>query len=136
MKRRKRTRNDIGMAYRIESLPGRVAKAEFFKTLLAFLDGKIVELPDGWNVTWRWQNSKKQDWREDDLTEVVSKSRSSFMSLMRRRLKRDFDSLRPAKRNAKRSRTKSKRSGKKKRPRNVSKVRKAKARRGKPRRIR
>lgn len=129
-KRRKRTRNDIAMGYRIESVPGeRVNKKQFFKTLLQFLDGKIVELPEGWEITWRWQNDKKQKWREDEFTEVVSNSRSSFMSLMKRRLRRDLESLRPkSDRSPKRRRTKGKYRSKKKRTRRVSKVRKAKTR--------
>ncbi len=135
---RKRTSNDIAMAYRIDSLGygrKRVSKQFFFKTLLAFLDGKIVKLPRGWEIIWRWQNSKKQNWREDEFTEVVANSRASFMTLMRRRLKRDFDNLSPIKRVSKRKGVKGKRRRKKKRTGHVSKMRKAKTRRRKSRRV-
>lgn len=135
-KKRKRTRNDIAMAYRIEALPRRIAKASFFLTLIDFLDGEIAALPEGWRVTWQWRNSRKSKLRSDSLENAVSKSRDSFITLMRRRLRRDLDNLRPTKRSPKRSRAKSKRRGKKKRTRNVSKVRKAKARRSKSRRVR
>jgi len=100
VKKRKRTRNDIAMSYRIESLGyerQRVQKQEFFQRLIQFLDGDIVELPRGWKIIWRWQNSKKQDWRENTFENVVGNSRDSFMTLMRRRLQRDLNNFSPVK---------------------------------------
>lgn len=134
MSKHKRTRNDISMAYRIDALPHRIRKQDFFHTLLNFLDGEIEELPRGWEITWRWQNSKKQDWREDEFTSTVGNSRDSFMTLMRRRLQRDLNNLSPAKRTpAKRKKRSHKASKKRRATRKVSKVRKGKSRRGKAR---
>jgi hypothetical protein len=122
------------MAYRIDSLPGRVPRQDVFHTLLDFLGGEIEALPEGWKVTWLWRNSRKSKLRSDSIENVIAKSRDSFMSLMQRRLERDLKNLSSATRgSSKRSRTKGKRGGKKKRPRRMSKVRKAKTRGRKPR---
>lgn len=126
-KKSKRTRNDISMAFRIDSLPRRIRKQDFFRTLLDFLDGEIEELPEGWEITWRWQNSKKQKWREEEFSSTVGNSRDSFMTLMRRRLQRDLDKLSPAKRApAKRKKRSRKAVKKRKRSRKMSKGAKGK----------
>ena len=104
-KKKKSTRNDVAMAYVIKRLPGRVRKVDVFHTLIDFLDGEIAALPDGWEVDWRWRNSRKQPWRRDSIQGAVSNSRDSFMTLMRRRLQRDLNSIAPPrkrKRNTKR----------------------------------
>src|SRR5438270_11252929 len=75
----KRTRNDIAMAYRIDALPGRVSKVFFYQTLLDFLNGEIEDLPEGWEVTWLWRNSRKSKLRSDSIQNVVGASRDSFM---------------------------------------------------------
>src|SRR5205823_11805487 len=100
--KRKRTRNDIAMAYRIESLPGRVSKVFFYQTLLDFLNGEIEDLPEGWEVTWLWRNSRKSKLRSDSIQNVVGASRDSFMTLMQRRLQRDMNALKPPKKKRKR----------------------------------
>jgi len=91
-KKRVRTAKDnfVSMAYRIESLPRPIKKYRFLQTLIDFLEGKIDSLPRGWNVTWIWRNSPKQDTREDSFENTISNSRPSFMSLMLRRLQRDL----------------------------------------------
>ena len=130
MKRKKRTRNDIAMAYRIESLPGRVPKVVFYQTLLDFLNGEIAELPEGWEVTWLWRNSRKSKLRSDTIENAVSNSRGSFMTLMQRRLKRDLDNLRPSRdrwRKAKKSKKRRGKARRSKKSRRVSKVRRKKS---------
>jgi hypothetical protein len=81
------------MAYRIEALPRRVKKEVFFRTLLSFLDGDIVELPEGWDIAWVWRNSRKSKLRSDSLENVLAKSRSSFMTLVVKRIKRDLNAI-------------------------------------------
>ena len=83
---------DIALSYRIESLPRRVKKSTFYKTLLRYI--RTGEpLPEGWEVTLRWRNSKKQAWREAEFMEAISDSREGFNSLVARRLRRDRDKL-------------------------------------------
>ena len=120
--KRKRTKNDIAMAYRIESLPGRVSKPFFYQTLLDFLDGEIAELPKGWKIIWLWRNSRKSKLRSDRLEKVVGESRDSFMILMRRRLQRDLDNLKPSRKRRKvRKRRKAKKRRSRKKPRRARK---------------
>jgi len=112
---KKRKGNEVAMAYRIESLPGRVRKDVFLQTLINFLEGEISALPPGWDVTWIWRNSKKQDTREDTFENAISNSRPSFMTLMLRRLRRDLGALRVTigkHKSSKRAKSKKKRTAK------------------------
>ena len=118
--KRKRTKNDIAMAYRIESLPCRVSKPFFYQTMLDFLDGEIAELPKGWKITWLWRNSRKSKLQSDSFENAVGNSRESFMTLMRRRLQRDLDNLKPNRKRRKvRKRRKAKKRRSRKKPRRV-----------------
>jgi hypothetical protein len=67
-------------------------KADVFQ---AMYDAARMEapLPPGLQVTWQWQNSPTQDWREEDFETVVSESNatrsSGFVRLMLGRIRRD-----------------------------------------------
>jgi hypothetical protein len=81
------------MSYRIDSLPGgHMKKADVFQ---AMYDAARMEapLPEGMQVTWQWQNTPTQDWREEDFETVVSESNatrsSGFVNLMLGRIRRD-----------------------------------------------
>lgn len=79
---------DIALGYRVDALPGRIRRAEFFNTLIAFVeDGE--ELPEGWKITLRWKNSAKSKWREDEFMNAIASSREGFNKLVVRRLRRD-----------------------------------------------
>jgi hypothetical protein len=84
--------NDLSMAYRIRRRPRGVSVLDAIRVMRDALDGD-GELPDDYDVIWGWRNSPSQDLREDDFGTAVTASRSSFVTLMRRRLDRDIARL-------------------------------------------
>ena len=136
--KKKSTRNDIAMAYRINSLGygrKRVSKEIFLQSLLAFLDGE-GDIPRGWHISWLWRNSRKSKFGSDSLTNVVANSRDSFMTVMRRRIKRDLDALKPTSSDEHKRRSAAAKKGWKTRRRNMPKMRRRKVGRKKNRKRR
>lgn len=87
--RRHRPSRYIGMAYRINHVPGgHINREELFQTLYDAARMN-TELPAGWDVTWRWQNSREQDWREAPFSQTVGASRAGFLNRMLNRLQND-----------------------------------------------
>jgi hypothetical protein len=81
------------MAYRIDRLPAPISKAAVLNTLIKSAESGSGKLPDGWEVTWRWQNKKCGIWHEDSFQKTVSESRAQFLELMGARLRRDLRKL-------------------------------------------
>jgi len=76
------------MGYRINRLPAGTTMAEFFHVLAQSIRDNRP-LPRGWDVTWIWRNTVKQERREGPVMREVRKSRAGFIGLMLRRLNRD-----------------------------------------------
>lgn len=83
---------DISLSYRIDKLPRPVPKRQFLNRLIRFIDTGD-DLPKDWRIILRWQNSPKQEWREDQFESAISDSREGFVKLVRRRLVRDRKAL-------------------------------------------
>lgn len=79
----------LAMSYRIDRTPaGSMKKADVWQ---AMFDSARMQkaLPEGLEITWQWQNSPTQDWREAPFEETVTASRAGFVNLMLRRIYRD-----------------------------------------------
>lgn len=90
-KRKKRTKNDIALSYRVE-LPRPVKKTVVLRRMIRFITSG-EELPDNWEITLRWRNSRKSKWREDEFQNAMADSRDAFAKLVLKRLRRDFKFL-------------------------------------------
>jgi len=95
MAKRKRKRkphsgnNDLALSYRVDKLPRkRVSKKVFFRRLIRFITHG-EGLPESWEVTLRWRNSPKSEWREGEFQEAVNDSREGFNKVVLGRLRRD-----------------------------------------------
>jgi len=89
-------RNYLAQSWRIDSLPhGGVSKRVFFETLITAAESGSGELPDGWGVTWRWQNKEDGPWREASFQDAVAASRYSFLGIMADRLRRELAKVAP-----------------------------------------
>jgi hypothetical protein len=84
------------MAYRIDALPEPLAREVVLRELIRSAESGSGALPEGWRVTWLWQNKKGGIWREDDFQTTVRESRSQFLGLMGIRLRRDLRSISPS----------------------------------------
>jgi len=92
----RRNRNFVAQSYRIDRLPpGGVSKREFLETIYRAIESGSGRLPEGWDVTWKWRNKPGGIVRDDSLHGAVSKSRSSFLTVMKKRIERDFEKLFP-----------------------------------------
>lgn len=80
----------VAFRYSIDALDSGRSKAEVLGTLIEAAESGSGVIPNGWQVTWRWQNKKDGRWREDSFNNTVSNSRGGFLLLMGRRLRRDY----------------------------------------------
>lgn len=92
-KKRDRKRDFVSMRYRITALPPGVSRRQFYETAIEAAQSGSGELPEGWNVDWIWRNDPKQDEREEEFSGAIKHSRSGFLVLMARRLRRDLSKL-------------------------------------------
>lgn len=92
-KRKKHSGNmDIALSYRIDNLPHPVRKSEVLERMIRFITTG-EGLPSEWEISLRWRNSVKSEWREAEFMEAINDSREGFNSLVLRRLRRDRDRL-------------------------------------------
>jgi len=82
-------KNDISMRWRVNRAP-RISRAEFLETLISHVES-AEELPEDFDVDWIWRNTPRQRERHEPIIDAVTNSRSSFRTLMLRRLNRDLD---------------------------------------------
>lgn len=89
-KKRSTNRDYVAFRYRVDALPGPVSKERLLATLIESAETGSGRLPNGWSVTWEWQNKKSGIWRSDDFETAIANSRAGFLLLMARRLRRDY----------------------------------------------
>lgn len=80
---------DIALSYRADTVPAGTKRSHLILAMLNFIEN-AEELPDGFNVTLRWQNNPKHKWREGEFMTAISESREGFVKLVKRRLERDL----------------------------------------------
>lgn len=95
MSRKRKARDYISFAYRIESLPKPLPRVKVLSTLIRSAESGSGALPPGWEVTWMWRNKRGGPMREDSFETTVDESRASFLSLMGQRLRRDLRKVDP-----------------------------------------
>lgn len=110
MAKRKKRRDSPMFAFSIGHLPKPLPKRQVFETLIKALKTENGELPQGWIVNWRWRNARakghERAYREDSFENVVKNSRSAYLTLMERRLKRELAKLPPVHKRRKRAKRK------------------------------
>jgi len=80
----------VAFRYTIDALDSVRSKSEVLGTLIDSVESGNGELPNGWQITWAWQNKEDGQWRKDSFGNTVANSRAGFLLLMARRLRRDF----------------------------------------------
>jgi hypothetical protein len=91
-KARKKTKNDISMAYTVSG-PRGMSRAKVYTAMIEAIQDGTGKLPPGVKVIWKWRNSKKQAMRAAPFASAIKKSRAGFMALMVKRIMRDANGV-------------------------------------------
>lgn len=74
--------NYLGMGAKVRA-PAGSTKADVKKMVGDIVKGRRQELPDGWEITLRWQNKRGGQWRTGELLDTIRGSRSSWLTAVR-----------------------------------------------------